>query len=48
MLSGYEPALGTAATISVLAALAALGMSRVRRTPDADADPALVEEPAAA
>jgi EmrB/QacA subfamily drug resistance transporter len=48
MLSGSEPALGTAATISVLGALAALGMSRVRRTPDADADPVPVEEPAAA
>ena len=30
-LSGYEPALVTAATISVLGALAALGISRHRR-----------------
>ena len=32
-LSGYEPALVTAATISVLGAVAALGISRPRRTP---------------
>jgi EmrB/QacA subfamily drug resistance transporter len=48
MLSGYEPALVTAATISVLGALAALGISRHRRTPDIDAGQAPVEEPAAA
>ena len=33
MLAGYEPALVTAATISLLGALAALGISRPRRTP---------------
>ena len=48
MLSGYEPALATAATISVLGALAALGISRHRRTPEIDADATPVEEPAAA
>jgi EmrB/QacA subfamily drug resistance transporter len=48
MLSGYEPALVTAATISVLGAAAALGISRHRRTPDVDADQAPVEEAAAA
>ena len=35
-LSGYEPALVTAALISVLGALAALGISRHRRTPVED------------
>src|SRR3954453_20242992 len=48
MLSGYEPALVTAATISVLGAVAALGISRHRRTPDVDAGQAPIEEPAAA
>jgi MFS family permease len=48
MLSGYEPALGTAAGISVLGAVAALGMSRVRRTSDIDSDAAAIQEPAAA
>jgi EmrB/QacA subfamily drug resistance transporter len=35
-LSGYEPALVTAACISVLGALAALGIARQRRTPTAE------------
>jgi MFS family permease len=33
-LSGYEPALVTAATISLLGAVAALGIARQRRTPE--------------
>ena len=37
MLSGYEPALATAAGISVLGALAALGIARQRRTTPAEA-----------
>ena len=44
-LSGYEPALATAATVSVLAALAALGISRHRRPAPAPAEEA---EPVAA
>jgi EmrB/QacA subfamily drug resistance transporter len=36
MLSGYEPALVTAATISVLGAIAALGIGRHRRPPEID------------
>ncbi len=48
MLSGYEPALATAATLSVLGALTALGIRRHRRTPDVEAGRAPVEESAAA
>jgi EmrB/QacA subfamily drug resistance transporter len=49
MLSGYEPALVTAATISVLGAVAALGIGRHRRTPSSvDASTLPLEEPAAA
>jgi MFS family permease len=49
MLSGYEPALVTAATISVLGAVAALGIGRHRRTPSSvDDSPMPLEEPAAA
>jgi EmrB/QacA subfamily drug resistance transporter len=44
VLSGYEPALVTAATISVLGALTALGISRHRRTPLVDDGPSAVEE----
>jgi EmrB/QacA subfamily drug resistance transporter len=47
-LSGYQPALGTAAGISVLGALAALGIGRHRRTTDLDAPAESVAEPAAA
>ena len=47
-LSGYEPALVTAASISVLGALAALGIARHRRTPGAEPEGARVEEPAVA
>jgi EmrB/QacA subfamily drug resistance transporter len=36
VLSGYEPALVTAATISVLGAIAALGIGRHRRPPEID------------
>jgi len=43
-LSGYEPALVTAATISVLGALAALGISRHRRPTRLDDRTARVEE----
>jgi EmrB/QacA subfamily drug resistance transporter len=46
-LSGYEPALATAAGISVLGALAALGIRRVRATVT-PAPPAVVAEGAAA
>jgi EmrB/QacA subfamily drug resistance transporter len=42
-LSGYEPALVTAATISVLGAIAALGISRQRRAPALEG-PTPVEE----
>ena len=42
-LSGYEPALVTAATISLLGAVAALGISRQRRTATVGG-PAPVEE----
>ena len=42
-LSGYEPALVTAATISLLGAIAALGISHHRRTATVE-DPAPVEE----
>jgi EmrB/QacA subfamily drug resistance transporter len=42
-LSGYEPALVTAATISVLGAIAALGISRHRRGPAVE-PPARAEE----
>ena len=38
VLSGYEPALVTAAAISVLGAVAALGMARHRQAPRADED----------
>jgi EmrB/QacA subfamily drug resistance transporter len=48
MLSGYEPALATAATLSVLGALTALGIRRHRRTPDVEAGRAPIEESAAA
>jgi len=44
MLSGYQPALVTAASISVLGAVAALGIGRHLRTPSVDEGPASVEE----
>jgi EmrB/QacA subfamily drug resistance transporter len=40
MLSGYQPALVTAACFSVLGAVAALGIGRHRRTREVEADPA--------
>jgi hypothetical protein len=43
-LSGYEPSLVTAAGISVLGALAALGISRHRGTPEVEDGPELVVE----
>ena len=48
-LAGYEPALVTAATISVLGALAALGISRTRRPSSVEPAVAIaVDEPAVA
>jgi len=47
-LAGYEPALVTAAGISVLGAFAALGIRRKRRLPEPDAGRTPVEEVAAA
>jgi EmrB/QacA subfamily drug resistance transporter len=48
MLSGYEPALVTAATISVLGAVTALGIRRRPSVSDGEPDQVRVEEPAAA
>jgi MFS family permease len=47
-LSGYQPALGTAAGISVLGALAALAIGRHRHGQGAGTERAVVEQPTAA
>jgi len=47
-LAGYEPALATAAGISVLGAVAALGIRRPRRSASATEPTAVAEEPAVA